>query len=501
MNEIPDLPFENILSYLSLADLLKARAVCRRWCEKIDNFRVNSLGFSQLPIDFISAKRRWLGGVYTENFIHSRQFSPLFDVFGSTILRDLKYLRFCDLTLNEVDHMSFASSLNSFGKLQELYIIHLHLNSESIQEIVFDLNLPMLQIIHLEKIAGVARFCLDAAKLRKISVFNSFFLRMDFAHSGSVETLVTNCLKSGGVERFKNIKYLYCQDPTVIDSALLYQLRHLNELHLGYLDNAIPFVPPVQLANLKVFQLGLPSNVDNSELSTFDSIEDAFGLLAANLPRLADEIRFYRGLNYSKIERAAPGSQVEILNRFTDLNHLSVGQPVQDVDRLLYLLKNSNISDLLIGCDQPQDLYDRLPEHSALQKLSIEHPDHELIPQLEPQLVLPIQHPVNHFEFLFRSKHLNELYMDCAVDSETIRRICTELPFLTRFEFMFINRNFPCATSIKIERPQPASKLFRVNRNPDRETIVTTEIMNVDFTDFTDLNLVIEFIEADLDWD
>ena len=47
LNDLPVLPFEKILSYLSPQDLLKSRAVSRRWYRMINGFRVKRLFYSK----------------------------------------------------------------------------------------------------------------------------------------------------------------------------------------------------------------------------------------------------------------------------------------------------------------------------------------------------------------------------------------------------------------------------------------------------------------------
>ena len=47
MDDLPELPFEQVLGYLILEDLLKTRAVSRRWYQKINSFRVKSLCYSK----------------------------------------------------------------------------------------------------------------------------------------------------------------------------------------------------------------------------------------------------------------------------------------------------------------------------------------------------------------------------------------------------------------------------------------------------------------------
>ena len=79
--ELPELPFERILSYLSLKDRLKWRAVSRRWYNKIDSFRVKSLYLPERPSGFIEGK----SGASVQNFISSPQFASFFDTFGQPI--------------------------------------------------------------------------------------------------------------------------------------------------------------------------------------------------------------------------------------------------------------------------------------------------------------------------------------------------------------------------------------------------------------------------------
>ena len=64
--------------------------------------------------------------------------------------------------------------------------------------------------------------------------------------------------------------------------------------------------------------------------------------------------------------------------------------------------------------EQPQQLFDRLPEHSDVQLLSIAS---------EP----------SDFRFLFRLNHLIDL--GCSIDAETIWKVFEELQFLSEFRF------------------------------------------------------------------
>ena len=459
MEDLPELPFERLLSYLNLADRLRARAVCKRWREKFDTYPVKHLCFSNRPAGFCWGKRRLVSGVYTGNFISSRQFATFFNAYASTILTNLKHLRLCDFGFGVMSQPAFACTLNLFAKLEQLDIIRL--NYPSNLEVELKLDLPMLQRIHLEEITGMARFALDTAKLQEVVILKSFFLRLDLVHTETVETLITNSLRCEAVKKFKNLKFLHSDDTSVVDSTILYDLKQLKEVHLSYLDHGIcELFEQKRLdrrADLKVYLLGLLlTDPDDPELDSFDSIEEAFVPLAANLPRLADEIRFHRVLNYSTVDRVPAGSDIEILKRFTDLDHLSVDQPVQDVQRFLNLFKHLDIIELVIFCDQPQELFDRLPEHSSLQMLTIEHP------KGSNPFAVPSQHSLGHFEFLFGLHHLIELCLDCSIDLQLIQRICEGLQFLARFEFKLTGTKYGERFVIKIDHLQQF-ELYRVS--------------------------------------
>lgn len=87
---------------------------------------------------------------------------------------------------------------------------------------------------------------------------------------------------------------------------------------------------------------------------------------------------------------------------------------------LCFLKKSQNIVELYFGSAQPQDLFDQLPDHSAIQKLTL-------------------YTPPSDWAFLFRLKHLNFLDVRCSLDAKQIRKIHDELPFLSHFEFEYSN--------------------------------------------------------------
>ena len=421
MDDLPELPFEQVLSYLSLEDRLKSRGVSRVWRHMIDRFRVKSLCYSLRPRGFISEKDRWVSDAFAQNFIGSTRFEWFFNTFGPTILSNLKHLRLCDLRFDAVNSASIARILQSFGLLEQLDLIEVKIPKKELE-----LNLPLLNGIHLESVRSLSKLTLDAPRLQEVKVVNCSSLRLDLVHTESVERLLIDYLNNMEVKKLKNLRHLYTScDSSRIDSTLLSSLEHLREFHLNHQRDVSELFEQKRRngrADLKIFYRGLLLNGPDDPAMSSD--EALLRCLAENPSRLADEIPFWHELDYSTIESVAPGSEINVLKRFTDLNAIDVNAPVRDVQRFLDLLKNfNNVVYLDFSCDQPQDLFYRLPEHSAVQ-------------------VLYISSAVTDFQFLFRLKHLIRLYLCCSIDAESVRKILEELQFLSRFEFQCNNKGF-----------------------------------------------------------
>ena len=463
MDDLPELPFEKVLSYLSLEDRLKARAVSWRWYHKINCFRVKSLCYSRHPIGRILGKSRWVIGSFAQNFISSSRFASFFDTFGQTILSSLKHLRLCDLDLNKEDPTAFARTLNSFSHLEELDIIRAKFDSYQ----KFNLNLPMLTRFQLEGVHGtpLLELTLEAPRLREIKILDCFsylsHLRVGIVHGESVERLLLDRFEYTDVKKLKNLKALYIRN---IFSTSLSSLQQLKEIHTHDPNDVSELFEQKQRsgrADLKIYFRGLLLNrPDDPAIDVRrDSFRNWLVCLAENRSRLADEIPFYSYFSYSHIERVASGLEVDLLKRFTNLNHVTIDRPLQDTQRFLDFLKNcENISELWFECDQLHDLFDRLPEHCAVQKLILHRAPSDLA-------------------FLFRLKHLIELKLHWSINSETIRRALEELPVLSSFEFAYDHK----MVSIRIRHP----KQFHVRINYRYGHMAATKY---------NLNAAIEFI-------
>ena len=230
-------------------------------------------------------------------------------------------------------------------------------------------------------------------------------------------------------KNLKSLKYLYCGLYTRIDDAtFLSGLEHLKEVHLHDNDGVLEIFGQKQQCgrtDLKIFLGGfLLGGPDDPAIDFFDDFEEFFVHLAKNPSRLADEIPLWKCLPYSAPEGVAPESMVNILSRFSDLNEIEIKSsiPAQDVQRFLDLLKHfPNIVYLEFSVDQPQDLFDRLPEHSAVRCLTIDC-------------------PVSDFRFLFRLEHLLILHGHDQINAEIIQKAFEELPFFSVLKFKHLNQ-------------------------------------------------------------
>ena len=421
MDELPELPFEKVLSYLSLKDRLKARAVSRGWYHRINISRVKSLCISTRPLGFIW--KRWITGAFAQNFICSTRPTVFLNAYKPSILANLKRLRLCDLRLNKEDSTSFAGILNSFGQLNQLDIILVGLHDQK----VFNLNLPMLTSIRLENVGGINKVTLQAPRLLEVKIMDSP-LRMEIVNGEKVKRLSVGRLENIEMENLKELEVLYVDRLPVIDSTLLLSLQQLKEFHTQCNSIAVELFQQKKrynLTKLKVYFCGLllkaPEDATRNEFGKCTPGclgKEAFAYLAKNPSRLADEIPFYGFLRYEAIEDVASGLEVEILKRFTRLFDIRVTDTVQDVQRFLNVLKNfSNIVVVLFYGDQPQHLFDQLPEHCEVQMLTIITPPSDL-------------------EFLFQMKHLNNLsLLGCNINSQIFRKAIEELPLLCSFNF------------------------------------------------------------------
>ena len=483
LDALPVLPFELILSYLSLQDLIRVRQVSRKWCQTIDSFKVKRLCCSSRPIGFIFEKTRLVSGAFSQNFIVLPQFesfASFFHSFDQSFLSNLKSLRLCDLRLNSWNLKMFAQTLNSFAHLEQLDIIRCYpLEGE------FELRLPKLKWVQLEHFGEIMHdfskvnliMTLDSPRLRKVRLCGcSRFLRLNIAHPESVERLMTDqtahltmCWK-----RWKSLKYLYIGGYP-IDSTFLSGLNQLKELHLQKIHlsdhNVTQLFEQKQRygrLDLKIYMCGCLLNAadDIRSLGHFSDLT-----AAENRIRLANEIPFRYQLNYLPIEPLDPRLAFNLLKIHADLRQISVTEPVRHIQRFLDFLKSSNqIVRLVFAGGQPQELFDRLPEYCAVQELMIS----------STAISNTMINTIPDLEFLFRLDDLLELdlgFLPCSIDAKFIRKVFEELPFVLQFKFRYLNKK------IKIEIDHRKRFLICVDRKLTIATDLNSTIQLIKRTD------------------
>ena len=464
MEELPDLAFERIVSYLSLSDRLMARSVSRGWRLRFD-FKAKILCCSDYPIGFIDEKRRWVSGAFAKNFISSPRLISFLTTFTPTILSDLKHLRLCTVSLNTKNMPAFIQTLNSLVLLEKLDIISLDYTTilpiALNLKIDFKLNLPMLQSILVKDVGGIEKLTLDTPRLKKIKHVNSPKIRqaktpsLDLVHAESVERLASNQLESIPMKSFKNLLYLNIGGPYKFGPTFLSNLQQLKELHLNddvidvnyhhkQVSDLFDQKRRYGRTDLKIYRFGY--FLDDPEDPSIDRVrnfyfEQTFLHLAEHPTRLADEVPFCVSVNYQSIEALAPEVAANILSLFTDLCHITVVRPVADLQRFLNLLKILDIMRLKFVGDHPPELFERLHEYCAVQKLAIinAHPD---------------------LRFVFKLKDLMLLHLYCPIDLEFFFKAWKDLPYLSKFYFKFTDKR----VEIRLDYPSCThSKPFKVS--------------------------------------
>lgn len=243
MDDLPDLVFEKMFSYLSLEDLIRFRGISRRWYKLINSFKVKSLCFSNQKRNFIIDKILRNGDAFAQCFINSTSLESFLNQFATSILSHIK--RLCVCKLNKENLMVLVHSLNtSLGQLEELGIFGFDETHSRSQGTNLELNLPMLKSIWIRNSRGIGTLTLDAARLKSIEITHcmvglDYTLRLNLVHEESVERLIISASLHAVhehlvVKNLKSLKYLYLKSSYFrIDPLLLYSLKQLQEIYLN----------------------------------------------------------------------------------------------------------------------------------------------------------------------------------------------------------------------------------------------------------------------------
>lgn len=465
-----DLPFEvfrKILSYLRLEEILRARAVCRRWCAYIDFFNVPTLFYSQWPKEFIFDQNRLVSSQFATNYIQSLKFDCFFDAYADSIFARLKHLRICDLDAGS--NAALFEVLNrSFDQLKRLDLIRIvncapaiHFKSASIET------------LFLEELDGVQQFSVDAPELLNIRIwFVQYSKRFDLRliKPEKIERLELDffdngCLESG---KFLNLKYLHTNDMSNITPALLQDLDQLREIHLIFpfaaLQELLDQKRAYNRTNLKIFYHGLclqPNEYRESSRWFNETVAELM-IDARHQPNLAQTLP-YQTLSFSSIERVFTSVPDALWKRFTSLRKILVPENPQNMQQFReFLVKFDNILELEFHIDGPrcQRLLDQLVDYCpSVQALRI-HSDAGL-----------------NFDFVLQFKRLTLLsivYSNGLFEEKLILAIFRELRSLRKLHLngcncrLEINTRAPNEFDLKINDqdflvfgPQDLMQAFR----------------------------------------
>ena len=421
LDDLPLLPFEKIFSYLSLVERIRLRGVSKRWQTLIGCFTVKKLFYSPFPRGCVFRKNQIASGAFAQYFICSCKFVEIFYTFGQPMFLRLRHLRLYKFSFSPEIIPHFVRIIGSLGLLEQLDLIEFScLNSSGIE---FQLNLPNLISLLICITGGIEKLTLDAPKLEKIKL-QDCKLTISLVHVENVKRLLIEHFGQIKVHELKNLTHLTIVSRSEIDSTLLADLEQLNEIHLqnyAHIPNLFDQKQRFVRTGLKIYFFWLLKSPNDPSLNQFrDAGQIRFSLLARNFTRLADELPRFNLLRYYAIEEVSVEASINIANRFTDLSSIIVSRQIQDVQRFLNFLSSfPNIMSIRFFSNLPQNLFDRLPDHCAVQ-------------------ILEIRHQIEDLQFLFELRHhLIILKLDWQIDAAFVRRAFEELRFLTQLRFNF----------------------------------------------------------------
>ena len=443
MGDLPDLPFKLVLNYLDLGDLIRCRAVSRRWREKVDSIRVESLFFSEWPSGCIINKSRLVVADFVRNYISSPKFESFFGHFGRSLLGRLRHLRVCDLCLKS-RCPAFIAAVHSFsGSLEHLDLVRVDDLCDD-----FELNLQHLKSIRLEH-CEINSLTLIAPKLAELKLWYIGESRLRIVHAEPVRSVVAD-KEYFDVEQLVNLEFFYCRKIAVIKDGLLAGLKQLKEIHLNGNQNALRLLYEEKRkhgrADLKIYHLGLCS------ISPTPGIDGDLGLSEALLNRMADNysssadlLPLYQQLDYAEIEGAFSKLPIDFWSRLTNLEKVYVSRPVRDEKNFFRFLRacDRNVRTLIFYRSHPQHLFDQLPLHvQNVQFLQINQNSANL-----------------DFAFLLNLPNLIDLYVT-KIRLEMVRKVFESLRFVRGFWFELDGQD----AFIKCDRSEQLSLRFRGRR-------------------------------------
>ena len=417
MEDLPDLPFDEILDYLDLVEVIRARAVSKKFYLKINHFflkfRVRNLLLSDTKRGFPNTCRLFIGK-FAQNFINSSRFAD----FDRSVLSDLRHLCACELDL-KFRSLEFIELVNSFKKLESLIFVEVtNLCGD------FKLILPKLKSIHANNFRGRFALTLDTPSLSEIKIWECSPC-LKIMYPDSVETLAMPDNPDLAL-KFKNLKFLYCEKFVSVSDTFISSLKQLKEirLHPTRYDNEIFDRLRVQKERYGRSELKISlekflasSSYTSPILNSAFLKNETLRILIAGYSRLADQLPNYRRIYYSDIE-PLPEIPAAFWRKLINLEDIDVVGQVKNMDQFLDLLRACPAIQFLDIGTQPQNLLDQLPTYcSNLENFHFHHSSADL-----------------DFTFILGFKKLRKLRVK-PVDVYFIKKIFEKLNFMQTLWF------------------------------------------------------------------
>lgn len=422
------LPFElfrRILNYSELQEIVRLRAVCRKWCVYIDNFSVDSLFFSELRRDCVLDKNRLASGKFAQNFIRSPRFERFFRYFTPTIFSSLRRLRVGGLDVKSRS-LAFVQALNSLNQLEDLTIIDVeNLHHE------IPLELPRLKSVRIEQLSGIENLLLVAPSLSKIKIFfGDHEFGLNFVHAEAIESIELDRFACDLNEmKLKNLKVFYCARMRGIGETFLANLPRLKVVHLNGDSSSLTSLhrqkQKYDRRHLKIYYHGLRFDQLDDRLDHLHGLANIVSCMIKNPSRLLEQLPLCDSLAYSEIESILPKLHQQFWRRFTSLRSVATVSKVANDQQFLEFLGQFDSIVTLAFYFQPQsaDLFGRLNEYCAsVQQLRV------IIRDLDLEFVFSMQN-------LIRIVCLN-------VDETFVRRLFGKLEFVRFLAFEFNRTDF-----------------------------------------------------------
>ena len=383
MNRLPNEILELIFYKLSLDGLSACKLVNKQWCSIINCMKKKDLILTdfELPLNC-----RWFQTKKRINYLNLIECSSRHLI--QSVLNNLNFNKLKQLYIfkKSLSIRSFDDTFNQFAQLEMLEIVHSEIELDNSHSNGHRLNLPKLRHLNLEASVFSQRIALNLPQLTKLSIKYVYVDRFEFECPSSVKILelkLSDNLENDEyfVRSFLNLQAFYCNRIDCLSSDFLFNLHFLKQLH---------FQGPIETFNclrqqklrfrrfeLQIYYFGV--NLSNSHEFNGNALNygnqlnvNTIKLYNQNYARLANVIPFIKLINYNELEDNFENALVpnDFIERFVNLDHLSVNKRIKNVGQFNYLLANCISLNSLRICSSSlkQEFFNNLPNQFQVMK-------------------------------------------------------------------------------------------------------------------------------------